>query len=117
MKRSDRRGAGLLIVALAATSLGAATPLYGQFATIEPGQTVTGTLSELDPVPSTRGAFKVYQFRARAGERLTAVMRSAASSQTARTRAQSAAVTLAPRTMDTGRRRRARVPLREMTPS
>ncbi|MSR35922.1 MAG: hypothetical protein EXR95_04650 [Gemmatimonadetes bacterium] len=53
-----------------------AAPAQGQFTPIEPGSTFEGELSSLDPSPSTRGPFKVYQFPARRGDRLTATMRS-----------------------------------------
>jgi hypothetical protein len=77
MKRIERRRVpALLAVVLAIAPLGGATPLSGQFSSIEPGQTVTGSLTAASPAPSTRGPFQVYQFRARAGDRLTAVMRS-----------------------------------------
>jgi hypothetical protein len=76
MKRIEPGRAVALVVVMLALATGRAAPLQGQFASIERGQTVTGTLSAADPAPSTRGPFKVYQFPARAGERLTAVMRS-----------------------------------------
>src|SRR5688572_23182510 len=77
MKPTGQAGvASLLRTVLILGLLVRATPLLGQFAHIEPGHTVTGSLSSADPLPSTRGAFRVFQFRARAGERLTAVMRS-----------------------------------------
>ena len=76
MKRIEPGRAVALILVVLALATGGAAPLQGQFASIERGQTVSGTLSAVDPVPSTRGPFKVYRFSARAGERLTAVMRS-----------------------------------------
>src|SRR5262249_29701025 len=56
--------------------LAAPAAARAQFPTIGPGQTVEGSLSETDPLPSARGRFKVYQFRASHGDRLTATMRS-----------------------------------------
>ena len=77
MKPTENGKRGRLpTVALGLALVAWSSPLQGQFAPIEPGQTVTGSLSASDPVPSTRGAFKVYQFRARRGDRLTATLRS-----------------------------------------
>jgi hypothetical protein len=64
------------VTALGLALMAWSSPLQGQFPSIEPGSTVSGVLSGSDPVPSTRGAFKVYQFRARGGDRLTATLRS-----------------------------------------
>ena len=72
---SSLRAAG---AALGLAALAAATPVQAQFLSIEAGQTVKNSLSTIDPVPSTRGPFKVYEFQARRGDRLTATMRSAA---------------------------------------
>lgn len=56
--------------------LGSPSPLRAQFPSIAPGSTVQGQITSLDPVPSARGPFKAYEFRARAGDRLTATLRS-----------------------------------------
>jgi hypothetical protein len=69
-------GPGRLASTLFGLALAWSTPAEAQFAPIEPGTTVEGELTSLDPVPSARGPFKVYQFAARRGERLTATLRS-----------------------------------------
>jgi hypothetical protein len=55
--------------------LGAA-PATAQLTPIKAGQTLQGKLTDADPVLTSYGPFKVYAFEARAGERLTATMRS-----------------------------------------
>ena len=73
---ATRRGALLPTLGAALVIFVCPPALRAQFAPIEPGQTITGELTPSDPVPSTRGAFRVYRFNARRGDRLTATLRS-----------------------------------------
>ncbi len=58
--------------------LGSAAPVRAQFSPIRAGQTVSGSLTDADPVLNSYGPFKVYSFEAREGERLTVTLRSGA---------------------------------------
>lgn len=72
-----RMQGGTAAVAAAWLACMAATPARAQQQpVIRPGQTVTGTLAATDPRLSEHGAFRVYRFDARRGDRLTATMRS-----------------------------------------
>ena len=66
----------ILRLTSAALLLGSVAPAHAQHTAIQVGQSVNGTLDGLDPLPSTRGRFEVFQFEGRAGERITATVRS-----------------------------------------
>lgn len=76
-RATPRRGSRLVPAGLALLAAVAAPPAaQAQFHPIEPGRSVQDTLTAADPTPSSRGPFRVYQFRARQGDRLTATLRS-----------------------------------------
>jgi hypothetical protein len=54
----------------------AAAPLHAQRTSIEVGQTVSGNLDLFDPTLTSGVRFEVFEFEGRAGERLTATLRS-----------------------------------------